>query len=74
MIEITNKQRGPVQLIVKSRTRPRSIAVKNIPGLGSGNNVYYLEDELKTEYIDRAEHKFHLIKTRYVSDNEFKNK
>jgi hypothetical protein len=25
-----------------------------LPGVGSGKNVYHLEDERSTEYIDRA--------------------
>jgi hypothetical protein len=26
----------------------------NIPGIGCGKNIFYLEDERATEYIDRA--------------------
>jgi hypothetical protein len=26
----------------------------NLPGVGAGKNVYLLEDERSTEYIDRA--------------------
>ena len=76
MLEITNKQKGPVQLVVKSKTRSRSMTVLNIPGIGSGNNVRYCPDELVTEYIERAEKKFKLIKTKYVPDDKFikKNK
>ncbi len=72
MIEITNKTKGPVQLVIRSKTRPHSMSVLNIPGMGKGNNVYYLEDELSTEYVERADKKFGLIKTKYVPDNEFK--
>jgi hypothetical protein len=71
MLQITNKQKSPIQLIIRSKTRPRSMSVLNIPGLGKGNNVYYLEDELSTEYVERMEKKFGLIKTKYVPDNEF---
>ena len=49
MIIITNRQRGPVQLIVRSRVTPRSFTVKNVPGVGSGHNVYNMPDELHTE-------------------------
>jgi hypothetical protein len=43
----------------------------NIPGVGSGKNIYYLEDELTTEYIERAEKKYKLITTKYISNKEF---
>lgn len=65
MLEIKNKQKFPVQLIVRSRTTPRSFTVLNIPGVGSGKNFYLLEDERTTEYIDRAE-KDGLISTRHI--------
>jgi hypothetical protein len=55
MLEITNKQRSPVQLIIRSRKVSRGFTVLNIPGIGRNKNVYYLEDERATEYIDRAE-------------------
>jgi hypothetical protein len=54
MLEITNKKRFPVQLIVRSRRASRSFTTLNLPGVGSGKNVYHLEDERSTEYIDRA--------------------
>jgi hypothetical protein len=55
MIQITNKQRGPVQLVIRSRTAARAFTTLNIPGVGSGKNVYFLEDERHTEYVDRVE-------------------
>ena len=72
MIRIENKQKSPVQLVIKSKERPRSMCVLNIPGIGSGHNVYYLEDELTTQYVERAEKKFGQIKTRYISNREYK--
>jgi len=54
MLEIKNRNRFPVQLIIRSRTAPRSFTVLNIPGIGGGKNVFLLEDERATEYIDRA--------------------
>ena len=65
MIEITNKQNGPVQLIVRSRKKIRSFTTLIVPGRGSGNNVKLIEDELYTEYIDRVEG-FGLISTRKI--------
>jgi len=74
MIEIKNKTKGPVQVIVRSRKAPRAFTTLNIPGVGKGQNIRLIEDELVTEYIDRVE-KMGLISTRYVSsapgaDNE----
>jgi hypothetical protein len=54
MLEITNKNRFPVQLIVRSRKAVKSFTTLNLPGVGAGKNVYLLEDERSTEYIDRA--------------------
>lgn len=65
MIKITNKQRGPVQVVIRSRRAPRSLTCLNIPGVGSGKNVYLLEDERATEYIERAEVQG-LISTQHV--------
>lgn len=54
MIEITNKQRYPIQLVVRSRKSTRSFTTLNIPGVGAGKNTYMLEDERTTEYVDRV--------------------
>lgn len=54
MIEITNKTRGPVQLLIRKKIG-KEFTTLTIPGLGLGNNVYLLEDERHTEYIDKAE-------------------
>ncbi|RDJ35465.1 MAG: hypothetical protein DWQ19_11660 [Crenarchaeota archaeon] len=79
MIEITNITKGPIQLIVKSlgkkreynknaenKIKGKAITVVNIPGIGSGKNIYLLEDERYTDYIDRAE-KAGFIKQRKVT-------
>jgi hypothetical protein len=65
MLEIKNKQKYPVQLVVRSRKASRAFTCLNIPGVGGGKNVYYLEDERATEYIDRAE-KEGLISTKQI--------
>ena len=71
MIEITNKQRSPIQLVIKNRKQPHSMTCLNIPGLGCGKNVCYLADELTTEFVQRAENnKF--ITTKYIPNKEFK--
>ena len=65
MLEIKNNKKFPVQLIIRSRKTPRSFTTLNVPGVGSGKNIYLLEDERATEYIDRAE-KDGLISTRHI--------
>lgn len=71
MIEIKNKQKSPVQLVVRSRKAPRAFTTLIIPGVGKGRNVRLIEDELVTEYIERVE-KMGLISTRYVPNNEIR--
>lgn len=73
MIEIKNKSRSPVQLVVRSRTASKAFTTLNIPGVGAGKNIYLLEDERSTEYIERAE-KLGLISTRHISNKELTNK
>lgn len=68
MIEITNLKKHPVQLIIKSRKKVNSFTTLNIPGVGGKKNIYNLEDERATAYIERVE-KLGLIKTRYIPDN-----
>lgn len=65
MIKITNKSRSPIQLIIRSKKLSRSFTTLAIKGLGSGKNTYYLEDERKTDYIDRVE-KMGLITTQHI--------
>lgn len=55
MIEIKNKTRSPIQIVIRSKKSPKSFTTLNIPGIGAGNNTYYLEDERNTEYVERAE-------------------
>lgn len=69
MIEIKNKGRSPVQILVRSRNAPRAFTTLIIPGIGKGKNVRLIQDELATEYIERVA-KMGLISTRYVPNNE----
>lgn len=69
MIEIKNKGRGPVQLVVRSKTAPRAFTTLIVPGIGKGKNVRLITDEQATEYIERVA-KMGLISTRYVPNNE----
>lgn len=54
MIQIVNKKRGPIQLVVRSRTHNGGFTTLSIPGVGAGKNIYNLEDELMTEWVERA--------------------
>lgn len=65
MLEIKNKQKFPVQLIVRSKKSPRSFSTLNIPGVGCGKNIYHLQDERATDYINKAE-KDGLISIRHI--------
>ena len=53
MVEIRNKNRFPVQLVIRSRTAPRAFTTLNVPGIGKGKNIKVIEDELMTEYVQR---------------------
>jgi hypothetical protein len=55
MLEITNKNKFPVQLVVRSKTEPKAFTTLNVPGIGAGMNVIVIEDEKHTEYVDRME-------------------
>jgi hypothetical protein len=69
MIEIKNKTKSPVQLVIRSRRSPKSFTTLIVPGVGAKKNIYYLEDERTTEYVERAE-KLGLISTRRISNRE----
>lgn len=69
MIEIKNKTKGPIQVLIRSRKSPKSFTTLNIPGIGSGKNTYLMEDERNTEYVERAE-SLGLISTRHLTKRE----
>lgn len=73
MLEIKNKGRSPVQLVVRSKAAPMSLTTLIIPGVGKGKNVRLIEDEAVTEYIDRVE-KMGMISTRYVPNRAEKGR
>ena len=66
MLEIKNKQKFPVQVLVRSRTAPSLFTTLIVPGIGAGKNVIYIEDERATEIIERVEKKTKWISTRYI--------
>ena len=68
MIEIRNKDRSPVQILVRSRTSLRAFTTLIIPGIGVGKNVRLIEDEqVISDVIERVE-KMGMISTRYISN------
>jgi hypothetical protein len=67
MIEITNRKKGPVQLVIRSRKHLNNFTTLCIPGIGSGKNVYLLADELMTEVVSRVEGTGD-ITTKYVKN------
>lgn len=67
MIEIRNRQKFPVQVVVRSRRAPKSFTTLNVPGVGAGKNVRLIEDELVTDYVERAE-KMGLISVRHIKN------
>lgn len=70
MYRITNKNKSPVQLVIKSKKHgPREFTVLNIPGVGKGKNIYFLEDERMTEYVERAKND-KLILIDYVKNKK----
>jgi len=68
MIEITNKLKSPVQVVVRSKKAPRAFTTLNIPGVGKGHNVRVIEDESYTPYIDRVE-SMGLISTKKIQES-----
>ena len=71
MIEIKNKQKSPVQILVRSKNAPRMFTTLIIPGIGKGQNIRLIDDELKTDVIDRVE-KMGLISTRHIPNSEIR--
>ena len=74
MIEIKNKGRSPVQLVVRSRTAPREFTTLIVPGVGAQKNVVYIEDERWTDVVARVEKQFDMISTRYIPNDQFEGK
>lgn len=67
MIEITNRKNTPIQIPIISRDDPNKCVVLNIPGIGKGKNIFFLQDERVTDYIERARVKG-LISVRQLTD------
>lgn len=68
MLEITNRQKGPIQLMVRSKKKLDSFSTLAIPGIGAGRNVVLIEDERVTDHINFVEHELKLISTRFVQE------
>ena len=55
MIEVKNKTRQPVQVMVRSATKNRAFHTTVIPGMGKGKNVREWPEELITDQIRQLE-------------------
>ena len=71
MIEIRNKTRSPIPIMVKSRKAPRSFTTLTIPGMGADANVVLIPDEKWTDEISRLEEK-KMISVRRISNNQIR--
>lgn len=72
MIEIKNKTRGPVQLLIRSKQAPRQFTTINIPGIGKDKNTIFIEEEkIVQEILDRVV-KLGMISTRYIPNKKVK--
>lgn len=67
MIEITNRNKFSVSVMVRSKVSPKSFTTLNIPAVGAGRNVVLIEDEMHTDELERAEKVMKLISTRTVN-------
>jgi len=67
MLEVTNKLRSPIQIMVRSKRKVDSYTTLTIPGIGGGKNTVILEDERMTENIERLR-KDKLLEYKYIED------
>lgn len=65
MIEITNTQTSPIQIVVRSKRKLRAFTTMIIPGRGAGKNKVVIEDEAATDYIKLVE-SYGLISTKSI--------
>ena len=73
MIEVTNKTKGPVQLVVKSGTHTSAFTTLIIPAIGAGKNVKLLEDEVIIEDVLERVVKTGMVTTRYIPNTHVKS-
>jgi hypothetical protein len=52
MKEIINKDRGPLQLMVRSKNKAVGFTTQILPGKGKGNHIIFIEDEEYTDQIN----------------------
>ena len=61
MIEVKNKTRQPVQVMVRSATKNRTFNTTVIPGMGKGKNVRRWPEELITDQMRHLEREGFLV-------------
>ena len=72
MIEVKNKTKGPVQLVVRSKLAPKAFATLVIPGIGASKNVVTIADEMIVPDILERVEKTGMIATRYIENKKVK--
>lgn len=70
MIEVKNKTKGPVQLVVRSKLAPRAFTTLVIPGIGASKNVVTIADEMIVPDILERVEKTGMIATRYIENKK----
>mgnify|MGYP003443214722 CR=1 FL=1 len=66
MIEVTNKTKGPVQLLVRSKGHTSAFTTLILPAIGAGKNVKLLKEEIIVKDVLERVEKTGMISTRYV--------
>ncbi len=70
MIEVTNKTKSPVQLLVKSKNHTSAFTTLILPAIGAGKNVKLLEDEIVVKDVLERVEKTGMISTRYIDNTK----
>lgn len=70
MIEVTNKTKSPVQLLVKSKNHTSEFTTLILPAIGAGKNVKLLEDEIVVKDVLERVEKTGMISTRYIDNTK----
>lgn len=72
-LEIINITKSPISILVRSKKGTKRMTNINIPGIGSDKNKVIIEDEDKTEFLERLINK-KLIKINNVPSKYILNR
>lgn len=71
MLEITNKTKSPLQLMLRSRKKVNGFGLTVLPGMGKGKNKIVIRDEEMTPQIQSLRDlKLLTIRETRVSDKQ----